>query len=135
MYWKATGRHKHCLVCPTWRKIYLVYSVALFETHSAKRMSAAYVNSEYPDQFVNRHRQIRAITFYQNLTLKVPFKTEAAYILLLFLNLFLRCCTGWSVTLLFACVVKGKRSHILRRATEDTMLCRVEIRKSKNSIV
>ena len=47
-------------------------------------MSAAYVNSEYPDQFVNRHRQIRAITFYQNLTLKVPFKTEADDILLLF---------------------------------------------------
>ena len=49
-----------------------------------KKMSAAYVNSEYPDQFVNRHRQIRAITFYQNLTLKVPFKTEADDIFLLF---------------------------------------------------
>ena len=45
------------------------------------------------------------------------------------------CCIACSVTLLFAYVFKSKCSHILRRATEDTMLCRVEIMKTKSSIV
>ena len=44
-------------VCQTWRKIYPVHlfpSAPLFETHRAKKMSTAHVNSEYPDQSVRR---------------------------------------------------------------------------------
>ena len=64
---RQTGRHKICLICQTWRKIYPVYpfSSTPSETHTAKKMSAAYVNSEYPDQSVHRHRQTRTMAFYQ----------------------------------------------------------------------
>ena len=89
MNWRANRKTQKLSLCQKWLQIYPVYpflSAPLFETHRATKMPTAYVNNEYLGQSVHRHKQIRTVTFYQNLILKVSFRTAADGILL-----FLKC--------------------------------------------